>query len=152
MWVFPFYLQLFVIIILLTIYWTSWVFAQQLTYIISFYPPSTPCFINKNAETLRGKKTWSCPKSFKLQPWFKPMSFLLQTPTSFLKKKLIYFKPQFLNYLVTSNIEKRLRVRTLRPYCLGSNIVLPFKNLFISLCSALSSMKQENNSICLIRL
>lgn len=26
-------------------------------YIISFYPPNTPCFINKNADTLRGKKT-----------------------------------------------------------------------------------------------
>ena len=140
MWIFSFHLQLFVII-LLTIYWTtSWVSAEQLTYIISFYPPNNPCFINKNTETLRGKETWSCcPKSFKLQPWFKPMSFLLQTPTSFLL--IIYFKPRFLNHWVTSNTETRLRARTLRPDCLGSNIVWPFKNLFISLCSALSSMK-----------
>lgn len=31
--------------------------AEQLTYIISFYPPNNPCFINKNTKTLRGKET-----------------------------------------------------------------------------------------------
>lgn len=126
LWLFSFYLLVFVTIIL-TIYWTSWVSAKQLTYITSFYPLNNPHFINKNTEAQRGKETCSCPKNISCSHELSP--------------RLCYSKPQVLNHSVTSNTEERLRAQTLRPDWLGSNIVWPFKSPFISLYSVFSSTK-----------